>query len=218
MSYVNSFGVVVETDEDRARETPARAEKTMVFSNQAPKTIAQWAREAHRVSKEHGWHDDPDDGKPARMPIRVALLHSEVSELLEAFRKEPHAPCDKPGLLLSCAAEELADIVLRFFDFMVEFHVDVERLFGDETFESAHADERRAMARNDYDWTGMSRAICDMHKTIGLLEIYPMSEAYALFYRCVRFAIHNGIDLELAVATKHAYNQTRSHRHGGKAF
>jgi NTP pyrophosphatase (non-canonical NTP hydrolase) len=183
-----------------------------------PTTLAQWARKAHRVSKEHGWHDDLDDGKPARMPIRVALLHSEVSELLEAFRKEPHAPCDKPGLLLSCAAEELADIVLRCFDFMVEFHVDVERLFADETFQSAHADSRRMMAKSDNVFSSFAQTICDMHKTIGLMVSFPMSEAYALFFRCVQFAIANGIDLELAVSTKHAYNQTRSHRHGGKAF
>jgi NTP pyrophosphatase (non-canonical NTP hydrolase) len=192
--------------------------------NVIPTTLAQWAREAYRVSKEHGWHDDPDDGKPARMPIRVALLHSEVSELLEAFRKEPHAPCDKPGLVLSCAAEELADIVLRCFDFMVEFHVNVERLFADETFQSAHADEHRKVAQQCWsgwsrsDWSDMPDAICDMHMTIGAMKLYPMSESYTLFFKCVRFAIHNGIDLELAVATKHAYNQTRSHKHGGKAF
>ena len=81
------------------------------FENCMPRNLSEWQKAAWQVSKDHGWHDVPGDGTIARVPERIALLHSEVSELLEAYRKNPLAPCDK-GIALSCAAEELADIAI----------------------------------------------------------------------------------------------------------
>jgi NTP pyrophosphatase (non-canonical NTP hydrolase) len=59
-------------------------------------------------SKDAGWHD-----KPREVGTMLALVHSEVSEALEGFRKGPmddHLPSRK------MAEVELADAVIRIFD------------------------------------------------------------------------------------------------------
>lgn len=73
-----------------------------------------------------GFHDDDaretDIQRLARFGINI---HAEVSELWEAARKDKlHSPCDKDAFVqdlsgsrtLTCAEEELADIVIRALD------------------------------------------------------------------------------------------------------
>lgn len=61
------------------------------------------------LAKEAGWHDTPiHDG------VRIALIHSEVSEALEGLRKDindDHLPNRK------MVEVELADAVIRILDF-----------------------------------------------------------------------------------------------------
>lgn len=107
-------------------------------------TITDLVREAHANAVAKGWHEERRG-----VPEMLCLIHSEVSEALEAFRDLTHGPCEtwhrddgKPEGVPS----ELADVVIR---------------------------------------------IADMCGALG-------------------------IDLEAAIAEKHAFNQTRSHRHGGR--
>lgn len=66
--------------------------------------------DVYRNAWEHGWHDeDRNDGEC------IALMHSELSEALEALRngnpKDAHCP------EFSALEVELADVVLRVLDF-----------------------------------------------------------------------------------------------------
>src|SRR5512137_2715345 len=85
--------------------------------------LNQLAKECYTNAAAKGFHYE--DGNPHRFYEYIANLHGEVSELWEAHRKGAlHTPCDKakrmaelgmiPGL--TCAEEELADIIIRVLD------------------------------------------------------------------------------------------------------
>lgn len=107
--------------------------------------LNELAEHVYHIAAAHGFHENDDS--PGRVAEFIANLHGEVSELWEAHRKHKLSEkCDKP-IDLTCAEEELADIVIRALD-------------------TAHT------------W---------------------------------------GLDIELAVRVKSAYNETRPYKHGGKA-
>ncbi|MEN6441366.1 MAG: MazG-like family protein, partial [Syntrophobacter sp.] len=66
---------------------------------------------AHYIAKEHGWWDVPKS-----VPELLCLVHSEVSEALEAYRIQ-----DKENF-----AEELADIIIRVLDMSEGLGVDIQ--------------------------------------------------------------------------------------------
>jgi len=100
------------------------------------KSISEWAREVYQNAVDKGWHDE-DANLSQRDLIGgwVSNLHGEVSEFWEAFRDgKLHKPCDKAermaaaGLApLTCAEEELADVVIRAFDDAQALGIDIER-------------------------------------------------------------------------------------------
>ena len=71
----------------------------------------------HAVSREAGWWNDPETGEPytpeTQVPTKLLLIHSEVSEATEAFRKR--ANDDKLTDRDGCEVE-LADALIRIFD------------------------------------------------------------------------------------------------------
>jgi NTP pyrophosphatase (non-canonical NTP hydrolase) len=73
---------------------------------------------AHETAKEKGWHTKGPD--PERVPNLLCLVHAEVSEALELYRR--HVPLDSPEV-----AEELADIVIRVADFCGLFRIDLAK-------------------------------------------------------------------------------------------
>lgn len=65
---------------------------------------------AHENARAKGWHDSPrEDG------TMIALMHSELSEALEALRKGNPESRKIPGY--SHVEEEMADVVIRIMDF-----------------------------------------------------------------------------------------------------
>jgi NTP pyrophosphatase (non-canonical NTP hydrolase) len=74
--------------------------------------ITLYVQEAYETAKSKGWHDEPTE-----TGTKLALIHAEVSEALEADRKG-----DKENF-----AEELADVCIRIFDLCGSKGIDLHK-------------------------------------------------------------------------------------------
>jgi len=75
--------------------------------------IKNLIRECHKIAKTKGWwRDVRNDGE------LIALMHSELSEALEAMRN--HGKKEE-------LAEELADCCIRIFDYCGAREIDLEK-------------------------------------------------------------------------------------------
>ena len=99
------------------------------ITNQECDVLGVVAAKVFLIAKEHGFHDGDEVGKVSldRVAKFCANLHGEVSELWEAARKgHLFDKCDK-YCALTCAEEELADIVIRAFDTAHTLGLDIGR-------------------------------------------------------------------------------------------
>jgi len=70
--------------------------------------------EIHQTAKSKGFYDSWT-GSPEDILSKLALIHSEVSEVLEAYRKQKGA---------KAIQEEFADIFIRCYDLLVQLYDD----------------------------------------------------------------------------------------------
>lgn len=93
-------------------------------------TLRDLQRTVHALAREKGWWDlQPGESAP-NIPEKLALIHSEISEALEEFRKAPgeiretySGEHGKPeGFPV-----ELADAVIRIMDLCGWLGVDLEK-------------------------------------------------------------------------------------------
>lgn len=101
--------------------------------------LESWIEDAQTLMVEKGFSGP----KSLEAVIRsIALMHSELSELLECHRVDPNAPCDKP-IPLTCEEEECADIFLRLMHYCGMRDINLGRAaamkhFYNETREHKH--------------------------------------------------------------------------------
>ncbi len=85
-------------------------------------TLDQWADECYGESAERGWWKPGDQFDPIIMASKIALIHSEVSEMLEGLRKglaDVHLPHR------SSEEVEAADIFIRLMDYCGARNLDI---------------------------------------------------------------------------------------------
>ncbi len=71
-------------------------------------------KEVYELAREKGWWDTYRE-----VPELLCLIHSEVSEALEAYRNRV------PEGTKGCFSEELADVVIRIWDMSFKFGIDI---------------------------------------------------------------------------------------------
>ena len=180
-------------------------------------------KEAHAIAKDHGWWDEPRTFGDC-----IALVHSELSEALEAYREHgletfglyPYidTPYDEPPPKPEGLSYELADVVIRVADMVEGYHWDLDAVSIPEPEEWMEFSPTKSFG----DWIGL----CHMHASDALVEAWKPPERFQtpsvslkLVIRTVqRMAAHYGIDLDAAIEAKMQYNRTRPYRHGGKAL
>lgn len=94
--------------------------------------IRECAEKAHRIAVDHGWWETHRS-----IPELLCLVHSEVSEGLEAHRNG-----DEQGF-----AEELADIVIRVMDMAEAQGIDLEREVENKMARNIHRPYRHGNKR-----------------------------------------------------------------------
>lgn len=166
-------------------------------------TLAELAELVHDMAKEKGWWDAPRE-----WPEIACLIHSEISEAVECYRRGEmamHVVDGKPeGLVV-----ELADVLIRCLDYLATLTgpPDAWQMSTvSHAINSLYPMEDRQMLEH----------LCMAHMCLndfGGLIIYRIGSCVRrIFYIARQF----GLDLPAAIEAKIHYNATRPYRHGGK--
>jgi NTP pyrophosphatase (non-canonical NTP hydrolase) len=183
-------------------------------------TLGQITAEVRENNVAHGWR--PADGGPGENTWGdyIALLHSEVSEALEAYRDhrladatshekaygDPNGGPAKP----EGVGSEFADVLIRLVDMADVFGI---RLSGYDHL----ADLRAHTPDSRFSVVTFGDHMTWLHREISDAVLSPAR--LALVLRTLDTTARKyGIDLEAEYRRKIAYNRTRPYQHGGRTL
>lgn len=190
------------------------------------KTLAEMSTEVQAYLLEKGWTGP--ESPPVSLEDALALLHSEVSEALEAWRvwqlvdgTNRHQNFPKP----EGVGSEFADILIRLLDDAIRFGVDLLDTYwdfgwdGDGTI-SAMVNAVHTAANIPLPPT-FGAAMNRLHDQIGRCGLSGLSlraNLLGVLLMLLAYSSYYGVDLAAEYERKMAYNRRRPFRHGGKAL
>lgn len=179
-------------------------------AGRAAKSLSQMTAEVLEWCQAKGWYD-----KPVSFGEAMALLHSEVSEALEAWRlwgTMDATRLDRSRGKPEGAGSEFADILIRLLDDCARFGCDLALQVSDLDWRPEDASTGSFGEKMDDLHILIARA-SELHLRgsdgwrVAFADILILLQAL-----CERY----GVDLAAEYERKMAYNRTRPWRHGNK--
>ena len=181
--------------------------------------LVELQKEAHAIAKDHGWWDEE-----RTFGDLIALVHSELSEALEAYRvcgivDCPHEHTEGAGI-----TSELADVVIRVADMAEWLKVDLAQA-REEDEDLGEAKQAYLEHRLSGNLDSFGEWIAAIHEDVVDAGYHQRNRGdnldahlVSVIWMVQEMAAHYGIDLDAAIEAKMEYNRTRPYRHGGKAL
>lgn len=151
-----------------------------------------------------------------RVPEKIALIHSELSEALEDYRIGNMKTVCRADGKPEGFPPELADVVIRVYDLLGAMGEDVRNLGDEGEVVALHHSLKTVPAQIAGAHRFASDALAEWHDSTAQDPGFFLDELGGLVSAVAYIANQLGIDLVAEVRAKMIFNRTRAHRHGGK--